>query len=118
MTTKILGFDLIYEDLIETNVTFKKSLNVDVNGRVPIHEGGEDDYESSDVIIMIDYEFTERMYKISYFGYMDILSKIGGINASVTPLLGMIAPAFIIFYLHSLSIIIIDKHKEKYNGEV
>lgn len=105
---------MIFENLIETNVTFKKSLNIDVNGRVPIHEGGEDDYESSDVIIMIDYEFTEKKYIISYFGYMDILSKIGGISASISPVLGIIAPAFILFYLHSLSLIIIENHKKKY----
>lgn len=118
VTGRILGFDLIFENLIETNVTFKKSLNIDVNGRVPIHEGGEDDYESSDVIIMIDYEFTEKKYIISYFGYMDILSKIGGISASISPVLGIIAPAFILFYLHSLSLIIIENHKKKYQEEV
>jgi len=93
-------------------------LNQDVNGRVPIHEGGEDDYESSDVIVMIDYEFTERNYIINYFGYMDILSKIGGISASISPVLGFCAPAFILFYLHSLSQIIIQKHKVKYQEEV
>ena len=118
VTSRILGFDLLAESLVEANVTFKKSLNTDVNGRVPIHEGGEDDYSSSDVIIMIDYEFTERKYIISYFGYMDILSKIGGIAASISPVLGMIAPAFILFYLHSLSQVIIRKHKAKFKDEV
>ena len=118
VTSRILGFDLLAESLVEANVTFKKSLNTDVNGRVPIHEGGEDDYSSSDVVIMIDYEFTERKYIISYFGYMDILSKIGGLAASISPVLGMIAPAFILFYLHSLSQIIIQKHKAKFKDEV
>lgn len=49
---------------------------------------------------------------------MDILSKIGGITASLSPMMGMVAPAMILFYLHSLSLIIISKHKDKYKAQV
>ena len=116
--TEIFGLVLAHGDQIEANVTFKKSLNIDVNGRVPIHEGGPDDYNSSDVIILIDYEFTEREYILKYFGFMDILSKIGGIYAFASPILGLLAPGYILFYLYLLSQIIIQKHKDKFREEI
>ena len=37
--------------------------------------------------IMLDTDFTEKNYEVHYFGYMDILGIIGGLNASIGPLL-------------------------------
>ena len=48
---------------------------------------------------MIDIDFTEKSYEVHYFGYMDILGIIGGLNASIGPLLGQFTPLFIMNYL-------------------
>tara|TARA_B110000285_G_C14740922_1_gene430725 strand:- start:47 stop:328 length:282 start_codon:yes stop_codon:yes gene_type:complete len=93
----VLGIAYAFEDNIITNITFKHNLNINVNGRVPVHEGNY--FESSDVIVMLDYDFTEREFIIHFFGYADILSKIGGLTASFRPMLAVAAPMFILFYL-------------------
>ena len=60
---------------------------------------------------MIDHDFVEKYYEIFYFGPMDILSIIGGLNASIAPALGLLTPIFIISFLYQLSIVIKEKHK-------
>ena len=99
--TKVLGLAIEHEDRIVTNITMKKNLNINVNGRVPVHDG--DYFKRSDVTIMLDHDFTEVEYLIKYFGFADIMSKIGGIVASLNPLMALLAPMLIIFYLSTLS---------------
>ena len=113
---KALGITFEWEDRIITNITFKKNLNINVQGKVPVHEGTY--FNGSDVIIMIDHDFTERRYIIKYFGYADILSKIGGLSASIRPVLAAIAPLYIVLYLRTLAEIILDKNRAKFNKEI
>lgn len=98
----------------------KKNLNINENGRVPVHDsiGGVAYFKNSDVNIMLDHDFTEVQYTIKYFGFADIMSKIGGIVASLNPVMGILAPMLIIFYLSTLSQLILDKNKEKYEKEL
>lgn len=56
---------------------------------------------------MLDYDFTEREFVIHFFGYADILSKIGGLTASFRPMLAFAAPVFIILFLFTLSEVIL-----------
>ena len=67
---------------------------------------------------MMDHDFTEREFIIRYYGYADILGKIGGITASFRPLLAAAAPIFILFYLFTLSEIILNKNKLKFEKEL
>lgn len=57
----------------------------------------------------IDFDFTERIYVIHYFGIMDLLSKLGGLRASILPILGYAAPLLALHFLWSLAGIIDDK---------
>jgi hypothetical protein len=107
-----LGIPYSFGDKIVANITFKHNLNIDVYGKVPIHEGSY--FKSSDVIVMMDHDFTEREFIIRYYGYADILGKIGGLTASFRPLLEAAAPIFILFYLFTLSEIILNKNKLKF----
>ena len=90
------------------NITFKRNLNVNVNGLTPTHDG--EYFKTSDVTIMMDHDFTERVFIIRYFGYADILSKIGGLTASLRPMLAVLAPGFIVLYLFTLSDIILIRN--------
>jgi hypothetical protein len=114
--TKVLGVSLEFADRIVTNITLKSNLNINVKGRVPVHELNY--FKSSDVVIMLAHEFTEVEYTIKYFGYADIIGKIGGIAASLAPILGIFAPMFILFYLSTLGDIILERNKSKFEQEV
>ena len=114
--SSVLGIDYAFEDNIIQNITFKKNLWIDVNGKVPTHDG--EYFTTSDISIMMDHDFTEREFLIRYFGYADILAKIGGLTASLRPILGFVAPIFIINYLITLSDVIMNKNKRVFNMEV
>ena len=86
---------------------YKKNLNVDETGKVPIDDRT---FGSSDVVILIDMDFTEKMFELYYFNFMDIMSIIGGLNASIGPVLGFIAPLFIMNYLYQLSQLALSRH--------
>ena len=94
----------MFADRIVTNITLKSNLKINIEGRVPLHDG--DYFNSSDVVVMLSHEFTEVQYTIKYFGFADILGKIGGIIASLKPILEIIAPWLIILYLTTLADII------------
>lgn len=51
----------------------------------------------------MDFDFTVREFYIKYFGYMDIISKIGGINGFVMPMIAGFAPVIALAYLYDLS---------------
>lgn len=67
---------------------------------------------------MLDHDFTEKYYEIRYFGYMDILSIIGGLNASIGPIFGLFTPLFILNFLYQLAQLIINKNKKNYHQEL
>ena len=67
---------------------------------------------------MIDHDFTEKHYLITYYEWMDILSSIGGYNASIGPMLNLLVPLFILNFLFQLSKLIHGKNKDNYHQEL
>ena len=57
----------------------------------------------------VNFEFTERIYDVEYFGIMDLLSKLGGLRASILPIIGYVAPFLALHFFYSLAGIIDDK---------
>ena len=57
----------------------------------------------------MDFDFTERIYDIQYYGVMDVLAKLGGLRASILPMIGYIVPLLTLHFLYSLAGIIDDK---------
>ena len=51
----------------------------------------------------IDFDFTERVYNIHFYGVMDILSRLGGLRASLLPIFGLLAPLFVTSFLYQLA---------------
>ena len=45
-------------------------------------------------------DFTEKIYSIFYFTFTDVMGLIGGLNASIGPMFGFIAPMFVLNYLY------------------
>ena len=89
-------------------LNWRRNLIIDSEYLVP-HSNAA--YNSSLLVVMIDHDFVQKYYEIYFFGYMDILSIIGGLNASIAPILGMLSPIFIINYLYQLSKIILGKYE-------
>ena len=67
---------------------------------VPMRDSKPD---STTVVIMVNTDFTERTYDVFFFGFMDIMGIIGGLNASIGPLLASFGPLFIMNYLYQLA---------------
>ncbi len=75
-------------------------------------------YNSTSVFIPIDFDFTERKYIYYFYTYGDIIAKIGGINGFFAPIIGKIAPFFVMFFLYSLAKILREKSELAYRGEL
>jgi len=75
-------------------------------------------YNSSTISIPLDFEFTERIYIYYFFGVGDIIAKIGGINGFFSPILGKLAPFFVMFFLYSLAKILREKSELAYQSEL
>ena len=67
---------------------------------------------------MLEFDFTQRVYSYSYFTVGDILSKIGGLSASIMPIVGRFAPFFALYFMLELAAIIKGHLTRKYNQEV
>ena len=55
-----------------------------------------------------------RVFTYNYYTFSDILSRIGGLQGSIMPLLAQIAPLFVLYFLYKLSEIIKQKLAESY----
>lgn len=97
VTKTFLGFVLEKEDVFEKILSWRRNLNIDAEYKVPVKNSP---FKDSTMTIMMDTDFTEKNYEIHYFGYMDILGIIGGLNASIGPLLAQFGPLFIMNYLY------------------
>ena len=54
----------------------------------------------------IDFDFTERVYDVNFYSFLDILSKLGGLRASILPILKYCMPLLTLHFLWKLSGII------------
>ena len=91
-------------DLIKTHISFKKNLNINQDGRVPMRPGTN----SSTINVMIDYDFTERQITYDYYSTFDVFAKIGGIFAFVGPIVATMTPFVALYFLYALANILID----------
>ena len=66
----------------------------------------------SNIVSNIDFDFTERIYDIQYYGILDVLSKLGGLRASIFPIVGYFAPLLTLHFLYSLAGIVDNKIKK------
>ena len=62
--------------------------------------------------------FVQRRYTIKYFTIMDIISKLGGIKASIVPIANKFTPIFVIFFLILLVQVIQEKQEQSYKDQL
>jgi hypothetical protein len=87
----------------------KNVQNIDENGLVEINPT----YRNSDMVVSLDFDFTQREYTVTFVTFWDIFAEIGGLKAAILPLVHILVPFWILFFLISLSHIIKDASAEK-----
>lgn len=111
-----MGVPYAFADRLEQKLLWRKSVVVNDAGQTPVRKLGKDeefDQETSTALVSnIDFDFTERIYDVQYFGIMDLLSKLGGLRASINPIIGYIIPLMTLHFLYSLAGIIDEKLAE------
>ena len=95
-------------------IIFQKTLQTDEDGRVPHRES----FNSSKIMIQFQFDFTERQFTINYFGVVDVISTLGGINGFITPILAGITPLFMLVFLIEFAKYIGDMYDKDYKNEL
>lgn len=78
-----------------------------------IPKNGTDSFD-----IKLDFDFTERVYTLNFFSVFDIMTIIGGFNASLIPFIDLVLPLFVLYFMFQLSEIIRDKMKSDYEVQL
>lgn len=116
VTDSIFGIPYKFADRIIWELIWKQTIVRNDDFFTPIRfQLPDEQINGTDIISNIDFEFTERIYNIYYFDAMDILSQLGGLRASLMPIMGIFIPFFTIHFLHQLAIIIQNDIKHKYH---
>ena len=64
-------------------------------------------------LIKLNVDMTRQVEVYKYFGYGDIVSKLGGLKAAISPVLFGASSIFMLAFLYRLSGIIKNKYKEE-----
>lgn len=59
--------------------------------------------KTTSIVSNIDFEFTQRIYNIHYYTFLDMLSNIGGLRASLEPIFGLFLPVFTAYFMYSFA---------------
>ena len=99
ITSSFLGIPTSSKDIVYENLIWEGTQDVTEQWMVPKREK----YTSSDMIANINFEFTQRRYTRYYYGTNDILKAIGGMRATVLPIINFLIPFIVIYFLVLLS---------------
>ena len=114
VNSTFVGIPSGYSDIKDAFITFTKILGLDEFGQIPM----EGKFRDSRFMLLINFDFNQRKTVQNYYGFSDLLAKVGGYRASLQPIFQLFTPIFIIGFLIQLSTIISDNYKKKYNDEL
>ena len=83
VTKKILGYPATTEDIVKKRVIWQKTQTINDDHKTGIRN----DFNRSTIQSNIDFDYTERVYDVHFYSVIDILSKLGGLRASILPIL-------------------------------
>ena len=69
-------------------------------------------FNSTHIQSNIDFDFTERIYDVHYYGFKDIFVNLGGIKELLVHLFTYFIPFFTLSFLYDISGIIDKKMEE------
>lgn len=96
--TRILGVPITYKDENVNKVLYSTSPDANQDYKSDV----KPEYDGSNVVLNLNMKFVERMFIIHFYSVGDILSKLGGLRASIMPILSQFTPFFVIYFLFLL----------------
>ena len=105
VSNKIIGIPYKWKHYIKRETVWKKVADVDEDNLALMKPKSND----SSVFAIIDFDYTERVYDLTYYGFVDVFAAFGGLLAVFKIWLGWITPLFVLHFLYELASIIDDK---------
>lgn len=105
VTASFAGIPTSAQDIVSSKVLWRKTQNIDDDH----FTGVRTKFNRSLIQSNIDFDFTERVYDVHFYDFIDLLSKLGGLRASLLPILGYLMPLLSLHFLWRLSAIVDNK---------
>ena len=111
-----LGFPVEYDDDIRDKISFSKA-KANIDGKKKLIKSFR--YSgSSNLLVKCDVNYLRTIETIKYFGYMDMLAKLGGLKSILGPVLSILTPIFVLAFLIELCSILKQSYKNDYFKEL
>jgi hypothetical protein len=107
-------FPLAAYDIVETQIFWKTSKDLNIDAVLE----NSNTFNSSNIVVKLNFEFTEQKFVLRYFTFLDILSRIGGLSASIGPVMRLAGPWLMLYFLQQLCGIIKDYQRKEYYHEM
>ena len=106
---QIFGIAISTSDLIIYSLNLEQSTNVDDDGRIPLKLQGNEPLVD---FMTFYFDYKQVFYTYTYFDIKNIFSNIGGLNASIGPIVRAFYPLIILIFLYKLAGIIGESYKD------
>ena len=114
VTQTIFGFPVSPQDIVLRNVIWLKTQVVNDDFKLDVRT----EFNRSVIQANIDFDYTERQFFLHFYSIMDILSTLGGLRASILPILQNFVPLMVLHFLWSLAGIIYDSTQRQRQTEL
>lgn len=105
-TFSILGFPISFKSTTIKHIDWQGEMLL--TKELAVAKKAPSEVNGSDMVANINYDFTERQYTLHYYKIKDMLTSVGGIRASVLPIIGFMLPFFGLWFLMILGDIIVQ----------
>jgi len=110
MDKAIFGFPLEYTDIISNIIRIDQQKTIKKSKDYPERFRDQDEYS---FYVGFDFDFTIQTYTYVYFSTVDVISKLGGIGATIKLVITMIAPLMVLKFMVAFAQIILRKASQK-----
>ena len=80
--------------------------------------GTRQTFNRSTIQSNIDFDFTERIYDVHFYSFLDLFARLGGLRASILPIIGYFMPILSLHFLWVLSGIVDKKMHQNQENEL
>lgn len=95
VTSSFLGIPFGFKDVVTRHVEFDKSMDRNSDYFIPISSS----FNKSEISVQLNFDFTETIFRINYVGIGDVLASIGGLSASLMPIVRFGGPFLALLFL-------------------
>lgn len=106
----IFGIPYAYTDILRNSVRLQQLKDIVKSHSYPSGFSEQDEYAFT---VGLDYDFTIQTYTYVYFSTMDIVSKLGGLGATIKMILAFVAPIMVLKFMVTFASIILRKAGQK-----